>query len=730
MIKRLVTATLLCPLLQASVLLAQGSQLLTIDLLYDPEKKVDFDGSPPTITGWMKDGEHYLQRKEKRLFKVEARTGNVEPLIDPTRLREAFAQLAGITPEQGGKLAEEGSFHLSPDEQGVLISFQDDLFYSRLDGSRAARLAQTPAQEKEPAFSPDGRRVSFVRDHDLYVVNIRTKKERRLTKGGRPNLFNGLLDWVYQEEIYGRGHFKGYWWSPDSRRLAFLQLDESRVPGFTVVDRIPQHLKTELTRYPKAGDPNPRARLGILSASGGKTRWVDLSRYDPKDLLIVRVGWTPDSRSVVFQAQNREQTWLDLNLASTRTGKLRRLLRETSPAWVNVLGQPRWLKDNSFLWFSEQSGWRHLYHYSADGTLIGPVTSGQWEARRLHGVDEEAGWIYFSATQRSPIGVDVYKVKLDGSQLSRLSDRPGTHRARFNDDLSLFVDSWSDVKTPTQVRLYRSDGELVRVIDDNPAEELSKYRLGQPELLQVKTRDGFVMEALMIKPPGFDPSRKYPVMSHTYSGPHAPRVGNRWGGTTYLWHQLLAQKGYIIWICDNRTASGKGAQSTWPLHHHFGQLELRDLEDGLDWLKSHDWVDGSRIGLWGWSFGGYMTSFALTHSHSFKIGIVGAPVTDWTLYDTVYTERYMGTPQHNPEGYEKSSVLQAAGNLHGKLFLIHGTMDDNVHLQNSIRFIYELEKAGKQFNLMLYPKSRHPVRRPPLLKHLRVAMTNFILEHL
>jgi dipeptidyl-peptidase 4 len=271
---------------------------------------------------------------------------------------------------------------------------------------------------------------------------------------------------------------------------------------------------------------------------------------------------------------------------------------------------------------------------------------------------------------------------------------------------------------------------MARVIEENSVVALKQYKLSRPEFLQVKTRDGFVMEAMMIKPPDFDPKKKYPVWSFTYSGPHAQSVRNSWGGPNFLWHQMLAQKGYLIWVCDNRTASGKGMESAWPLYKNFGELELRDLEDGVAWLKSQPYVDGARIGINGWSYGGFMTAYALTHSTSFKIGIAGGSVTDWRDYDTIYTERYMGTPQNNPEGYVKSSPVHAAKNLHGKLLLIHGTMDDNVHMQNTIQFVYELQKAGKPFELMLYPKSRHGVIDPLLVKHMRELMTRFILENL
>ncbi|HEX8422474.1 MAG TPA: prolyl oligopeptidase family serine peptidase, partial [Pyrinomonadaceae bacterium] len=334
------------------------------------------------------------------------------------------------------------------------------------------------------------------------------------------------------------------------------------------------------------------------------------------------------------------------------------------------------------------------------------------------------------ASEHSPIAEHFYRISLDGTGLKRLTPAEGHHKVSLSPNGNHFIDYWSDLNTPTQARLYTTDGAVVRTIDENRVDALKEYKLGQTEFLQVKTRDGFTMEALMIRPPDFDPRKKYPVMSFTYGGPQAQQVRNRWGSVTYLWHQLLAQKGYIIWICDNRTASNKGVEAAWPLYGNFGELELRDLEDGVSWLKSQPYVDGSRIGIWGWSYGGFMTTYALTHSKSFKIGIAGGSVTDWRDYDSIYTERYMGTPQNNPEGYRKASPLYNARDLNGKILLIHGLMDDNVHVQNTIQFAYELQKANKPFQLMLYPKSRHGVTDPLLVKHMRQMMTDFIVQNL
>ena len=722
--------------LAASLTVLAQQKLLTIDDIFDPAKKVNFNGTTPTVR-WLKDGNHYLVTNEAsrtdvpRLQKVNAATGQATPFFDAAKMQAAFAALPGVSAADARQLAGRGNYNLNPAETAVLINWANDLFYYELGSDRAIRLTSNPEPEVSEEFSPDGRMVSFVRENNLYVEDVSMqRRERALTRDGSAKILNGRLDWVYQEELYGRGNFGAYWWSPDSTTIAFLRFDETPVPEFTVVDHIPLYQNVEVTPYPKAGAPNPIVKLGVVNASGGEIRWVDTFKYQPADFLISRVTWSPDSKNVVFQAQNREQTFLDVNFADARDGKSKTIIHESSKAWVGINEQPLWLKDGSFLWASERNGWEHLYHYAADGKLLKQVTDGKWEVRTIEGVDEQNGLIYFTGTKDSHIAPSGYRIKLDGSGLTRLTTSEGTHRMDVSPTFNYFINVWSDLNTPSQVRLFDASGKLVRVIAENKVDALKQYKLGTAELLQVKTRDGFVMEAMMIKPPDFDRSKKYPVMSFTYGGPHAPQVRNAWGSATYMWHQLLAQKGYIIWVCDNRTASGKGLESTWPVYKNFGELELRDIEDGLTWLKSQPYIDGSRIGIWGWSYGGFMTSYALTHSQSFKIGIAGGSVTDWRDYDSIYTERYMGTPQNNPEGYKKSSPLHAAKDLHGKLLLIHGAIDDNVHMQNTMQFVYELQKAGKQFDLMLYPKQRHGVSDPLQLKHMRQMMTDFILKNL
>ncbi len=725
MIRRITLALLL-----ATPLFAQ-KKAITFEAIYDPQEKIFFSGATQTGFQWLDESTFIWPRRDEKGEFAEWRhydvtTGKERALFDRAKLKAALIA-AGLPQDLAEETSKESSLTFDAKKSAVVLAVAEDLYVYSFARGTATRITSAPGEEEEPSFSPDGQKVAFVRDNDLYVVDL-AGRERRLTTSGSVDLLNGKLDYVYQEEVYGRGNWKAFWWSPDSTRLAFLQLDEKPAPEFTVVDHIPYRLKLETFDYPKSGDPNPRVKLFVVRASGGKPVEIDNERYSAGEFLIVNVDWRRDSSAVVYQVQDREQTWLDLVSASPSKGTSTRLFRETTKAWVDPLGNPVWLEDGSFLWQSERTGWRHLYHYKDDGTLIRQVTDGEWEVRDLHGAD--ATYVYVSGTERSVRDHDVYRVKLDGTALQRLSDKAGNHAATFNPSMRRYVDRWNDVTTPDQVRVYASDGKLARVVDENRVAVLGEYDLPQPEFLQVRNRDGIAMEAMMIKPKNFDPSKKYPVYQYLYAGPHAQTVVNRWGGQRGLFHQLLAQEGVIVWMCDNLTASGKGAVSTWPLYKNFGEMELRDIEDGIAWLKQQPYVDGDRIMLNGWSYGGYMVAYALTHSKSFAAGISGAPVTDWRDYDTIYTERYMLMPQNNEDGYKKSSPRFAAKDLHGNLLLLHGTTDDNVHLQNTIQFAWELQNAGKQFEMMLYPRARHGVRDKKAVAHLNRVIFEFVKRQL
>jgi dipeptidyl-peptidase 4 len=715
-------------LLAATPLLGQ-KKALTFESIYDPVDKVYFNGAVQSDFEWLDDTTLLWPRtnaqgdfEEWRLYDVA--TGKERPLFDRAKLRNALVTL-GVTDEAADGVAESDELRFDAKKTAIVFSADEDLYLYSIAKGTAVRLTSAAGEEEEATFSPDGQKIAFVRANDLYVVDL-AGRERRLTTDGSAEILNGKLDYVYQEEVYGRGIWKGYWWSPDSRRIAFLQLDERPVPEFTIADHVPYRLDLNIYDYPKAGDPNPGVKLFVVPASGGARVEVDTARTGG-EILIVNVAWH-GARALTYQLQNREQSWLELVTASPSDGTAKTLLRETTKAWVDPLGPPVWRADGSFLWQSERSGYRHVYHYDASGKLLRQITNGDWEVRELHGADDQH--VYFSATERSPIGLDVYRVKLDGTGLTRISGPAGKHTAVFNPSHSHYADRWSDIATPDQLRVHRNDGMAIRTIEENRVGALADYDLPKPEFLQVKTRDGFVMEAMMIRPPDFDPAKKYPVYQFLYSGPGAQQVRNEWRGQFMLFNQLIAREGAIVWMVDNRSASGKGAVSRWPVYKNFGESELRDTEDALNWLKSQPYVDGSRVLINGWSYGGFMVLYAMTHSKSFAAGIAGGPVADWRDYDSIYTERYMLMPQNNPDGYRKSSPRFELENLHGNLLLLHGTTDDNVHVQNTVQVAWELQQQGKLFEMMLFPRTRHSVTDKHTLAFMQKTVLAFVRRQL
>ncbi|MBM3985690.1 MAG: hypothetical protein FJ296_08410, partial [Planctomycetes bacterium] len=558
---------------------------------------------------------------------------------------------------------------------------------------------------------PDGAHVAFVQANDLVLVATADGARREVTQDGSPDVFNGILDWVYQEELYGRGDFKAFWWSPDSRHVAFLRLDETQVHDFTVIDHIEAghfRVKPEITRYPKAGDPNPVVALGVVDAAGaGAVRWADLSGYAAEEPLVVRVGWTPGGERLLYMVQDRIQTWLDVLAADPATLAPQLLVREASKGWVNRPEPPQWLADGSFLWLSERSGQRHVERRGADGALLAEVTSGDWSVRDVEHVDEAAGLLWFSATRDGAVDRHSYRTGLDGSGLVRLTQGAGQHALTWNPARTRFLDRWSSLAQPPRVRLCDADGRVLRELGAAQAPDLDAYATSRWELHQVPARDGFLLDVALLKPVGFDPARRYPVWLPTYSGPDAPTVNNAWNGGA--WPQFLAQNGVIVLQVNVRTASGRGQAVTEAAYLQLGVPELRDLEDAVDWACAQHGGAPARVGITGVSYGGFMSAYALTHSDRFAAGIAASGVYDWGMYDTIYTERYMSTPARNPEGYARTSVIGAAAELRGHLVVTHGEMDDNVHLQNAVQLVWALQKAGKDFEFVLYPQSRHGI---------------------
>lgn len=683
-----------------------GKRPLTAAALWG-SGRVDFNGTHASGLQWLPDGQHYLERRDGVLQRVDALTGAATPAYDCAALEAALTAHEDFDAAAAGHLARWPTL-LSADYTAALLEHKDRLYFYRFTDGTLRRLTEEAAARREMTLNPDATYVAFVQDYNLYSINTATGKQTQLTMDGSETLLNGVLDWVYQEEIYGRGNWRSYWWSKDGGSIAYLQLDESKVPTYPLVDCLPIHPTVKPLRYPKAGDPNPSARLGIVRADGGDTIWADLSSYEGTDILITRVSWSPDGR-VIYGVQDRESHWLDLNEADPADGAARTLLHESSPAWIEHETPPQWLPDGSFLWLSERDGWQHLYHYTREGLLIARLTAGEWEVRELYGLDPNSGWIYFSGTRDGPVETHAYRVWLQGSDVRRLTAPGFNHEVNFDPHFTYFIDTFSNITTPTRVSMRWSNGKLVRIISANDVPALAEYRLSPPQVLRIPTPGGYCLNAEIIRPPKGLLPKKHPVFMFVYGGPHMPSVHNRWGGDGYIFQQWLAQQGYLIWACDPYSASGEGAVSAWHAYPKLGVTELADLETSLRWLGEHENADLKRVGIVGHSYGGYLGVYALTHSKMFKMAIAGSALTDWRNYDSVYAERLMQMPDKNPEGYKRASAVEAAGNLHGRLLLAHGAMDDNVHLTNIMQFIQAAEDADKDFELMLYPTAGHGV---------------------
>jgi dipeptidyl-peptidase 4 len=554
------------------------------------------------------------------------------------------------------------------------------------------------------------------------VLDIASKKETRLTHNGSPTLLNGELDWVYPEEL---DLGSAYWWSPDGKSIAYLQFDTSRVPLYPQADLLKTKAIAEPERYPQAGDPNSDVRLGVLpiTGSGAETRWMDLG--DTRDRwLLARVYWTPDSKSLYVVRLARVQNRLDLLRADVKTGATAEILRETDPYWINHNDMFRFLGGGKqFLWASERDGFRHLYLYTADGRLVSQITKGPWEVTGIAGVDEATSAIFYTSSEVSPLERHLYRIQFDGAGKQKLTAEEGTHTISMSPSTEWYFDAYSNLKQPSQTTLRKNDGSLWTVYREADRRQLDEYELLPTELLNFKSEDGTLLYARMIKPKGFDSSKKYPVIVSVYGGPGAQSVRNSFSGVS--WEQVMAHKGYLIWQVDNRGSLGRGHAFESAIYHRMGQRELDDQREGVKYLLSLGYADPNRIGIQGWSYGGFMTLNALLNAGDvFKAGISGAPVTNFRNYDTIYTERYMGLPAENPDGYAGTNLALKAGNLKGRLLLVHNFEDDNVLFQNMLQATEALQKADRPFELMIYPQKAHGVSGS-YRAHLNELMTSF-----
>lgn len=676
-------------------------------------------GSSPKAI-WSPAGKEFLYQQDGKLFLYDAASKKAKEIVELKKLEAtAVKPPAAKRFDWQNRRVSEQTLQWMPSAHDALVSIEGDLFLVNLTNRKWEQLTSTPVAERDPKPSPDGKRIAFRRDHDLYAMDIATKNVTRLTQDGGDNLLNGELDWVYPEEL---DLGTAYWWSPDSSRLAYMQFDTTRIGTYPHADLSGITPVTEPQKYPKAGTPNPDVRLGVVEATGGQTKWLDLG--DTREHLLARINWVPETASIAVQKMNRLQNRLDFVLADAKDGSVKTLFTETDPHWININDDLRFLPSrNQFLWASERSGFRHLYLYDMTGRELKRLTNGEWEVSGITAVDEKKGKVYFTSTETTPLDRQLWVVDLDGGNKRALTTSAGTHAISMSPAADYYLDTFSNLSDPGKTTLHRADGAEVAVFREVDRKALDEYEILPTEIVTFSTTDGAKLYARMIKPAGFDPSRKYPVIVQVYGGPHAQAIRNMWAGMRL--DQVLAHKGFIVWQVDNRGSAGRGHAWETTLYRRFGKQELEDQKAGVDYLRKLPYVDGSRVGINGWSYGGYMVLYSMTNAPDyFAVGVSGAPVTDWRNYDTIYTERYLGLPQENEKGYAEGSAVTYAGNLKGKLLLIHCFGDDNVLFQNSFQMLSALQKAGKQFELMMYPDKSHGVGGQ-LQPHLSTAITNF-----
>jgi len=640
-------------------------------------------------------------------------------------------------------LAYFDSYSFNKDETKLLLKSEAEPIYRRSENAYfyvydlKTKELQKVSENKiqEATFSPDSNKIAYVFENNIYILHLKENRTDQITFDGKTNhIINGITDWVYEEEF---GFVRAFQWNADGTTLAFLRFDESQVAEFTMMqygeDLYPY---PHTFKYPKAGEKNSEVSLYLYPLGAKSASKIDLGKYE----YIPRLKWTKDSNLLSVQTTNRFQNNLKLHIVDTRTQRAKLLLEETSNTYVNVRNTLTFLKDNSFIWQSDQDGFDHLYHYNATGKLQNQITKGKWDVIKYYGIDEENSKLFYQSVEDGSIHKTVYSISFNGENKKRLSPDHGINRASFSKNKQFLINNFSDASTPSIYTLHTSDGKLLKEVKNNNEiiTKLKEYNIGKKEFSTITTKDG-TFNMWMIKPTDFNPNKKYPVLMYQYSGPGVQTVQNSWNGYDDYWYYLLASKGYIIVSIDGRGTGGKGAAFTKITYKELGKYETIDQIEAAKELGKRAYIDSERIGIWGWSFGGYTSSNALLKGNDvFKMAIAVAPVTNWRLYDTVYTERYMQTPQVNTSGYDDNSPLFFADKLkstsingRGKYLLVHGTGDDNVHVQNSMQMINALIKANVPFDSELYPDRTHGIYRGQNTRlHLYKKMTHFILENL
>ena len=631
------------------------------------------------------------------------------------------------------------SYTFSPDEKSILIanntnqifrhSFTADYYLYDTTTKKVSKVFDFQVQE--PTFSPDGKKIAFARDNNLYVFDIASKQITAITSDGKKNsVINGITDWVYEEEF---AFVRAFDWSKDSKKVAYIRFDESQVPEFSMsMFKKDLYPTVETFKYPKAGEKNSEVSLHIYDIASKGTQKVNLSQY--ADFYIARMKWTNEANVLSAQVLNRHQDNLDLLFIDGNSGATKVALNEKDKAYIDVTDNLTFLKDNSFIWTSEKDGFNHIYLYDKTGKLKNQVTKGNWEVTNYYGFDEKNNTVFYQSVENGSINRDVYSINLNGKNKVRLSKSTGTNAATFSPNFQYFITTFSSATQPTTYTLNEAKkGAQVQVIENNEAlaTKLKGYDLPAKEFFVLKTAKGNELNAWILKPKDFDPNKKYPVFMYQYSGPGSQQVNNDWNGSDDYWFQMLAQQGYIVACVDGRGTGFKGAAFKKVTQKELGKYEVEDQIDAAKVIGNYPYIDKNRIGIWGWSYGGFMASNCiLKGADVFKMAIAVAPVTNWRFYDSIYTERYMQTPQENATGYDENSPINHVNKLKGKYLLIHGSGDDNVHVQNSMQMIEALIQANKQFDSEIYPDKNHGIYGGKTRIQLYTKMTNFIKENL
>ena len=707
-------------------------QHLTVNRIFSSS---DFDERLPQRMRWLADGrrlsyvDRYPQSTLDTVWVLDTATGGREPVYDPQCLRLATEDDAVRLHYADWSPCER--YLLMTSEAPARFRPHGDLYVYDTRTSTLVRLTQSSSPQHHPAFRPTGGMVGLVRNNDLWLVSLDGATERQLTSDGSDTTYNGRAGWVYEEEL---GLASTWRWSPDGRAIAFLQQDESRVPEVLLPVYEDAHGTPLRTRYPKAGDPNPTVRLGLLDVDSGMTRWVDVERCDgvPEgEFLVAGLQWTWTGREVLIQRLTRRQDRLDLLAVDAATGAVRVVVTESDAAWVDAQPELGFIEDGgSVLWLSDRDGWRHAYRCDLSTGSLQQLTRGEWEVASIGGVDASAGRVFVVAAWPDPATRSVLIVPLNGEDDPRpLCSERGCHSVLLSPSGDRWVRTSSTLDTPPVLRIEGPLGAPSVELARSAPRALETAGLAPWRILTIRTSDGEELFARMIEPPRRRSGRRHPALIHTYGGPGSQVVMDCWGGKGGLWHQMLAQQGYVVLLVDNRGTGGRGRDFRKCTSLRLGHWEVHDQVEGARYLQSLPHVDPARIGIWGWSYGGYVSALCmLLAADVFRAGIAVAPVTDYRLYDSIYTERYMATPSENPDGYRDGAPVTHAAKLQGNLLLIHGSLDDNVHFQNTARLAAALQDAGRPFEMMVYPDRRHGIEGRHA--HLYEAMTAFLKRSL